>query len=410
MNSKRRPVPLEVTNWMDKDLTLRKITANSRLLTNDTRQNIVLSRQFFSNLLTLSYARYRKIAEHDFDKKLFIRNLHNKFESSPGFRPYLDQLTTGSTNRNTSSRIQSNRKTGNPLLCPSAQSFLSRSETKSDPTFFRRQQSSFRQTRTAQPMRAEPTTPLPDIVHGTNSATSTNRRTPTRQQMSRERLNRLAQPKGYRPKSTNNNDNNNHVRANIIEETTTSEDVFGKIENETEFTSEQIQPILPAKPKSTADDQRFHHLVGVFTEIYDAQKSNLQTVKNIVRANTSLQDENGQWKAERRSAISRQAELDHNRQMLADKLHNLNPNLMSSLLFKCIPCGRSGKVPISEKYDKHQPERLYKKKSSEPIEGQLHYGAIQQTPTTVRARAFEIIEMGTTGTGNGINTDTKTIK
>ena len=90
MNSKRRQLPLEVSSWMEKDLTLKRITANSRLLTNDTRPNIVLSRQFFSNLLTLSYARYRKIAEHDFDKKLFLRNQYNKVESSmPDLLPYV---------------------------------------------------------------------------------------------------------------------------------------------------------------------------------------------------------------------------------------------------------------------------------------------------------------------------------
>lgn len=81
MNSKRRQLPLEVSSWMEKDLTLRKITANSRLLTNDTRQNIVLSRQFFSNLLTLSVTRYRKIAEHDFNKRVFLRNQRNKTDS-----------------------------------------------------------------------------------------------------------------------------------------------------------------------------------------------------------------------------------------------------------------------------------------------------------------------------------------
>ncbi len=76
---------------MEKDLTLRRITANSRLLTNDTRQNIVLSRQFFSELLNLSFSRYRKLAECDFDKKIFLKNQQNKSESTmPGLRPYVN--------------------------------------------------------------------------------------------------------------------------------------------------------------------------------------------------------------------------------------------------------------------------------------------------------------------------------
>jgi hypothetical protein len=91
MYSKGRKLPLEVSSWMEKDLTLKKITANSRLLTNDTRQNIILGRQFFSDLLTLSFSRYRKIAEHDFDKKMFLRNQHSKAEASmPGLVPYVN--------------------------------------------------------------------------------------------------------------------------------------------------------------------------------------------------------------------------------------------------------------------------------------------------------------------------------
>lgn len=91
MYPKQRQPPLEVSYWMDKDLTIRKIAANSRLMTNDMRQNIILSRQFFSNLLNLSYARYRKLGEHDFDKKMFLKNQLRKTETSmPALRPYVN--------------------------------------------------------------------------------------------------------------------------------------------------------------------------------------------------------------------------------------------------------------------------------------------------------------------------------
>lgn len=83
-------IPIEVSSWMDKDLTMKKVTANSRLLTNDTRQNIILSRQFFTDLLNLSYTRYRKMAEHEFDKRVFLKNQQKKTETSmPGLRPYV---------------------------------------------------------------------------------------------------------------------------------------------------------------------------------------------------------------------------------------------------------------------------------------------------------------------------------
>ena len=90
MYSKRRKLPLEVSTWMEKDLVLRKITANSLLLTNDTRQNIVLSRQFYSDMLNLSFARYRKITQCDFDKRMFLRNQRKQSETSmPGLQSYV---------------------------------------------------------------------------------------------------------------------------------------------------------------------------------------------------------------------------------------------------------------------------------------------------------------------------------
>ena len=82
---------------------------------------------------------------------------------------------------------------------------------------------------------------------------------------------------------------------------------------------------------------------------------------------------------------------------------------MTSLLFKCIPCARSRKVPISERHETSQPERVYAK-SSEPIEPRIYQASIQKTPIVVRARGFEIVEMDTMGTESGINTDTKTRK
>lgn len=93
MYSKQRrapQLPLEVSTWMEKDLTMRKVNANSRLLTNDPRKNIILSRQFFADLLTLSYSRYRKLTEHEFDKRVFLKNQQKKAETSmPGLRPYV---------------------------------------------------------------------------------------------------------------------------------------------------------------------------------------------------------------------------------------------------------------------------------------------------------------------------------
>lgn len=74
---------------------------------------------------------------------------------------------------------------------------------------------------------------------------------------------------------------------------------------------------------------------------------------------------------------------------------------MGGLVFKCIPCGRRGKAPISEDYELSRAQPLYTRKLSEPIEGPLYQTAVQKTPTVVRARGFEEVNIGTVGTDNG---------
>lgn len=80
---------------------------------------------------------------------------------------------------------------------------------------------------------------------------------------------------------------------------------------------------------------------------------------------------------------------------------------MTSLFFKCIPCGRRGKASISEDYELTHAQPLHTRKFSEPVEGPLHQVAVQQTPIVVRARGFEDVHIGTVGTDNGLNTDIK---
>ena len=78
---------------------------------------------------------------------------------------------------------------------------------------------------------------------------------------------------------------------------------------------------------------------------------------------------------------------------------------MTSLLFKCIPCARRGKIPVSAE-KKKAPRQLYRKKSIEQVK--CYSLSIQKTPTAPHARGFEIVETETMGTQNGINVDTQT--
>lgn len=86
----KRPVPSEVSTWMQKDLALGELTAATRFITADTRQNQIVSRRFFSELLTLSFERHRKMLTCDFEKKNFLRTQRAKSATSmPGLRPYV---------------------------------------------------------------------------------------------------------------------------------------------------------------------------------------------------------------------------------------------------------------------------------------------------------------------------------
>jgi len=219
-------------------------------------------------------------------------------------------------NRVTTSRIQSSRKGDNPFINSSTQSFLSRPGTKSEPTFNLGQQSSIRQVQTAHTMKSRP-----NITPVENSTTATNQRPPTSRQMSRERLNRLAQPKGYHFKSATTN----YIRSNTSEQTETAEEAFAKIDETLQETSQETSSpkygILPEKTKSAVQDKRFSHLMDVFCKVHAAQKSDLPTFKTIVQNNTSLQDDEGHWKTEHPSVSRQKTEVKQHRQMLAEKMH-----------------------------------------------------------------------------------------
>jgi len=78
---------------MEKDLQLQKPTARSSLLPTNTKENAVLNRKFFSDLLDLSSVRYRKLSRFDVEKKIFLQNQRVKAETlMPGLLPYVTCL------------------------------------------------------------------------------------------------------------------------------------------------------------------------------------------------------------------------------------------------------------------------------------------------------------------------------
>jgi hypothetical protein len=93
MYAKRRTIPMAVTVWMEKDVKVRKATASSGLMPDNTRYNVFLSRKFFSNMLNLSSERYHQISRFDYDRKMFLKTQRHKAEKTmPGLLPYVIYL------------------------------------------------------------------------------------------------------------------------------------------------------------------------------------------------------------------------------------------------------------------------------------------------------------------------------
>jgi len=84
---------MAVSVWRDQNVTIRKATASSGLMPNNTRYNVFLSRKFYSDMLDLSTKRHRNIARCDYNKKTFLVNQRKKAETTmPGLLPYLPYL------------------------------------------------------------------------------------------------------------------------------------------------------------------------------------------------------------------------------------------------------------------------------------------------------------------------------
>ena len=73
---------------------------------------------------------------------------------------------------------------------------------------------------------------------------------------------------------------------------------------------------------------------------------------------------------------------------------------MGSFLFKCVPCGHRDRLSISDERGQAREPRVFAQAASEPVERGIHRVQKQQTPTTVRARGFETVEMDIVGDGN----------
>ena len=174
----------------------------------------------------------------------------------------------------------------------------------------------FRQVQTARIRK--PPSDVTTTEQPPTTAQATNRRPPTGRQMSRETLERLSRPKGFRFKSAPAPP----VQLNTSENSEVLEEAIAKLDETAPMVSEtNHDTTLPDKPKSPTGDRRFHQLMSAFTTVHAPKTTHLRTLRSIVEANPALQDKEGHWKSEHPSLASRKAQLEQRRRILAEKLH-----------------------------------------------------------------------------------------
>ncbi|CAF2132157.1 unnamed protein product [Rotaria magnacalcarata] len=263
MSSKRQQLSLKISNWTEQNVQVRKYTSTTGVMSKDVRQNVMLSRQFFSNMTNLSSERFRKISRFDHDKKKFLLNQQTKAERGmPGLLPYIYPLIEN-INNDKSSPCRSNNNES--LYSSSFQSFATMSNTRSEFSSALRQQS---------PKKKKIPPPTPQKYFD-------------RPEKSFERKTCLTHSRNQ----CHNSKIKNHVRPNY-NDSLAVDDLFGELDDNDD--SSYCSP-LPEKPKSATKDKRFRQLIHLFSDVHECNPTSLKTVKNVIESNSSLRNEQKHW-------------------------------------------------------------------------------------------------------------------
>ncbi len=131
--------------------------------------------------------------------------------------------------------------------------------------------------------------------------------------ISRERINRLAQPKGQRMKIPTIMGSKPIIAEDIFEN-------FDNISNQKSFLFNQS--------KIATDDKRFLQLFSVFSEFNQRKSSNIQSVQNLIRLNPSLQYDTERW-GEKNLPIVHIIEEENQQQILDDDSFNSQSEVYS---------------------------------------------------------------------------------
>ncbi|CAF0886827.1 unnamed protein product [Didymodactylos carnosus] len=362
---------------MLKDVTIRQLTENSPVVPSDTRQNVILSRQFLSDVLNMSYDRYRVILKNDFDKKLFLKKQQAKAEKSmPGLKAHIEELSIDLKNGITP--MLSNYTTRSETLISNSSRSSSRKFVQvSDPTFDKtphsKHQTSIRATTTLgnkskndKTLNVAQTTFLTKTLR--SASINYNERNndgltkfESESEMSKiqdvhssvmtdETLQKPVEPiiqqkiqkpiifpnpKQLRPTSSRNKTVISKDKLNQLamprssrrllpfgrlsrkttNELTAVSQIFNSLEDNLLDTPRLATKQTMDKQTSAVHDKRFRRLMTVFSETYRTKKLNENNVKSIVSMNSSLQDSNGHWQSDRNALKLEQ--LRHKREILA---------------------------------------------------------------------------------------------
>jgi len=140
-----------------------------------------------------------------------------------------------------------------------------------------------------------------------SESTYSQKKTSNRQQISLERINQLAQPKGRRYDPPEKD----HIQTPVLG-TLTVQDLFGNTDNiyhENSIASNEL--------KTSTDDKRFRQLIHLFSDVHERAPSNGQSVKSVIQSNASLQQNNSKhW--EMKTTI----EQEQNQEMLNDSCYS----------------------------------------------------------------------------------------
>ncbi len=235
---------------MEQGVTVRKETASSGLLPNNTRSNVFLSRKFYSDMLNLSSERHRKLARCDYNKKIFLKNQRHKAEiGMPGLLPYVFTWYSFFIVYSILFRYikqhqeEENEDDQNSRILPTVQSVAIQSMMK--------------------------------------SMSKKQNKSSNRQQISLERINQLSQPRGRRF----NPSSKDHIRPNMMKNVN-AHDLFENIDKTSHrnFSKSKEQEM-------SINDKRFQKLIYLFSEMHEREPTSIQSVKSVIQSNASLQSD-----------------------------------------------------------------------------------------------------------------------